>query len=137
MTHSPMYAKIVVADARSGVACRLFFPYRQVAKCFLFLSSPRFCKAHPGETSRRSRIASLRRLCEPRHAPNSHRVFLLPLHLAILSSTSQRNVGKFTYRVCLSTLQAEARQIMWCNVVEMWGTRPALTLMSFKPGNKV
>jgi hypothetical protein len=42
--------------------------------------------------------------------PPSPRVFLLPLLHAILSSTSQRNIKKFTDRISLSTLRAEARR---------------------------
>jgi hypothetical protein len=41
---------------------------RQVSECFLFLFSSQFCQAHPREPSKSSRIASLRRLCEPRQA---------------------------------------------------------------------
>ena len=53
----------------------------------------------------------------------SPRVFLLPLLLATLPSTSQGSVKKFTYRISSSTLRAEARKLAWCNVVEMWGPK--------------
>ena len=63
--------------------------------------------------------------------PPSPRVFLLPLLHAIPSSTSQRTNKKFTNRISSSNLRAEAHQMAWCTVVEMWGTRAGVVIDQF------